>query len=350
MGKIKILYTIPNFRTAGSQFVLLSLYRRIDREVFEPYICVEKSSEIFPNDIPLDRQLVFQWTGNNFQDLLKLKEFLIDHKIDVVHSWDYKSNFLEPLACRIAGVKYLYTKKNNAWSRTWRLKSVLSKHIAYDSPDMKDRFFNSTIFRKKVTFIPHGVDTAIFRPLKKVHNDNFNIGCIGNIGKNKNQLFVIKALKDLPENIILHLYGKQDRSYRDTLDGFINSNNLKHRVFFHGFVANATIPEILTKMDLFVLASLQEGLPVSILEAMACGVPVLSSDSGGGARYLLDSESVFSLNDRKELIQKIGNLYSMKKSEKLELIKTGVQNVLQKHTIDKETSAYEFLYKQLMKK
>ena len=348
MPKTRILYTIPNFRTAGSQHVLLSLYKGIDRAVFDPYICVEKPSEVYPDEVPVDHRLVFEWTGNKLQDILNFKNFLKKNKIDIIHSWDYKSNYIEPLASKIAGVKFLYTKKNNAWSRPWRLKSFFSKHIAYDSPEMKDRFFNSFIFRNKTTFIPHGVDTDVFRTIAKVPNETFNIVCIGNIGINKNQLFIIKALKGLRENIVLHLYGREDKAYRKSLDSFIMAHDLEARVYFHGYIANDTIPEILSKMDLFVLASLQEGLPVSILEAVACGLPVLSSDSGGGARYLLDSSSIFSLNDRNQFIQKIENFYSMAVCEKQELIENGIQNVLQNHSIEKEKLAYEELYKQLM--
>lgn len=328
--------------------MLLALFRRIDRTVFDPYICVEKYWELIPNDVSEDRRLVFEWTGNRMQDLMEFRRLLKKHKIDLLHSWDYKSNYMEALASKVAGVKYLYTKKNDAWSRPWKMKSFFSTHIAYDNPTMKDRFFNSFVFRNRTTFIPHGVDTDVFRPFKKAPSNFFNIGCIGNIGNNKNQLFIIKALKELPENVNLHLYGKEEKEYRARIDAYIDSNDLKHRVHFYGYIANEKIPSILKKMDLFVLASFQEGLPISILEALACGVPVLSSDSGGGARYLLDVEHVFSLNDIKELVEKVEKLYGMEETEKQVLIENGIHSVFKNHTIEKEVLAYDELYKNLI--
>src|SRR5690606_31742285 len=149
-----------------SQYVLLSLYKRIARGIFDPFICVEKFPEMITEDVPLDHQLVFEWTGNKLKDLRNFRKLLKRNKIDILHSWDYKSNYLEALATRLAGVKYVYTKKNNAWSKRWKLKSFLASHIAYDNPEMKERFFTSWLFRNKVSFIPHGVDTEIFRPLE----------------------------------------------------------------------------------------------------------------------------------------------------------------------------------------
>lgn len=346
--RIKILYTIPNFKTAGSQYVLLSLFDGIDRTLFDPYICVEKFPEVIPSNIPLDRQLVFNFKGNIKKDVIRFRTILKEHNIDVIHSWDYKSNYVEPLACRFSGVKYLYTKKNNAWSKRWKLKSLLSNHIAYDNPEMKNRFFDFFFFRNKISFIPHGVDTEVFKALPKSAHETFNIGCIGNIGANKNQLFVIEALKNLPENVVLQLYGNEEKEYRTLLDKHIKKYGLIDRVQFHGFIDNKEVPMIFKNIDLFVLASFQEGMPVSILEALACGVPLLSSDSGGGARYLLDSQNIFSLKDTSELVEKILIIYHLEETERKNITKEGIQSIVKNHTLQMEVNNYEKLYKALI--
>ena len=347
-NRIKILYTIPNFKTAGSQYVLLSLLNKIDKTLFDPYICVEKFPESIPELIPMDRRLFYEFKGNLKNDVIGFRKILKENNIAVLHSWDYKSNYLEPLSCRFSGVKYLYTKKNNAWSKRWMLKSLLSNHIAYDNPEMKKRFFDSFLFRKKITFIPHGLDIQVFRPLEKIGHQTFNIGCIGNIGTNKNQLFIVEALVDLPENVVLHLYGNEEKEYRNILDELIFKSNLKERVQFHGFIDNKALPEIFRNLDLFVLASFQEGMPVSILEALACGVPVLSSDSGGGAKYLLDSENIFSLKSTNELVEKALKIYNLKGEEREVLAAKGIQNIKENHSLKREVNAYEDLYKKLI--
>ena len=79
--RIRILYTIPNFKTAGSQYVLLSLYRNIDTTVFDPYACIEKFPEMIPKDILEEKRLHFEWTGNKIQDILNFRRLLKKNKI-----------------------------------------------------------------------------------------------------------------------------------------------------------------------------------------------------------------------------------------------------------------------------
>ncbi len=347
-NKIKILYTIPNFKTAGSQYVLLSLFKKINKTKFDPYVCVEKYPELIPEVIPLDKRIVFEYTGKVKIDIIRFRKAIKSNNIDIIHSWDYKSNYIEPLVSRFSGVKYLYTKKNNALSKRWFLKSIFSNHIAYNNPEMKKRFFNISFFQNKISFIPHGVDTDIFKPLKKTSRNTFNIGCIGNINTNKNQLFLVKSLLSLPENVVLHLYGNEEKEYRKFLNEYIEKHTLENRVQFHGFIENKRVPKALNTLDLFILPSLNEGLPVSIIEAMACGVPVLSSDSGGGAKYLLNSEYIFDLKNKDELIEKIVNIYYLQQDERNKILKQGVKQIKENHSIKGEVQAYENIYKRII--
>lgn len=185
MKPIRILYTIPNFKTAGSQNVLLSILRGLDLEKFETFIAVEKFPELIPDDIPVSNQIHIQYTGKLKKDVTHFSQILKTYAIDICHSWDCKSTSVEVLACRLSGVKYLYTKKNNAWSKRWLLKSILSNHIAYDNPEMKSRFFDAFYLRSKITFIPHGVDLNTFSVKENQTSDVFNLCCIGNIVANK---------------------------------------------------------------------------------------------------------------------------------------------------------------------
>lgn len=351
MPKTRILFTIPNFRTAGSQYVLLSLLRGLDKSVFDPFVCVEKRGEKFPEEIPLDRRLYFEWKGSAVTSILTFNRFLRKNGIDVIHSWDYKSNFLESLAATIAKRPYVYTKKNNTWSRRWKLKSLFSTHIVYDNPEMKKKFFDFFLFRRKVSFIPHGINTDVFKPIDKMITNTYNLGCIGNIGENKNQLFIIKCLKDLPGDVVLHLYGKADKNYRATIEEYLTLHQLNERVIFHGFIPNDKLPEVFRQLDLCILASQQEGMPVSILEALACGIPVLASDSGGGAKFILEKGGgyIFSLGSTEQLIKYISQLYG--NPQKLKALSLeGRRNILRHFLLEKEIASYEKIYKKLSTK
>ncbi|MAZ72120.1 MAG: hypothetical protein CMC70_03140 [Flavobacteriaceae bacterium] len=350
MGEKKnILYTIPNFKTAGSQFVLLELYKRIDRTLFNPYVLVEKFPDIFPAEIKENERLFLTTHVGKRSYITTLAKLLKEKKIHLLHSWDYKSNSIEALACKKAGVRYVYTKKNNAWSKRWFAKSVLSSYIVYNNPDMKERFFSGILLKNKITFIPHGVDTLVFKPMPETGKSNkFVVGCIGVLGENKNQLLILKALTRLPPDIHLVCYGKGDEVYIEILKSYVTEHNLQDRVFFKGFIENHEIPTAMAGFDVLVLASKNEGLPLSIIEGMACGVPVLSSNSGGGARYLLkDDAGGFIFENKNELVSQVLRLYD-NPTLKNQLGTQGRERVKRHFSIEKEVNAYKELYLSLL--
>ena len=349
--KKRILFTIPNFKTAGSQYVVLALIQNIDTTRYIPYVAVERFPENIPQWIPNEQRIVTNRTQSLWRDTASFSKLLKKHQIDLVHSWDYKSESIEAIGCKRAGVPYLFTKKNDAWSKRWFLKSILATHIAYDNPDMKQRFFSSRWFKHKITFIPHGVNTTVFQPSskKRTIKDDFHICTVGNIGANKNQLFLIKALRKLPETIKVNLYGKADTKYLSVIKEAIATYKLEKRVQFHGFIANEELPKILQKQDVFVLPSKREGLPVSVLEALACGVPSLCSDSGGGARFIFGDradEHIFEIDNQQDFMSKLKPLiedvsyYSEKQKQAIAIAK--------EFDVVKETSAYAHLYKKLL--
>lgn len=346
MKKIKILYTIPNFKTAGSQYVLKALVSHIDTSIFEPYIGVESGIEFIPEIVIPENRLLLPTKEKGMKAVLKLRQLLKHHEIDILHSWDYKSHLTEVLASRLAGVDYVFTKKNNSWSKTWFFKSWMANHIAYDNPVMRQRFFDTFYLRPKVTFIPHGIEVSKFHSTAKANTTTFSLCCIGEINSNKNQLFIIKALLDLPHDVELYLYGREELGYKSQLTEFIKAHNLVERVHFKGYVANEAISSILNQHNIFILASKNEGMPVSILEALACGLPVLSSDSGGGSRYIIDVTKggfLFTLDNTDELVN---HVKALKQNPELyqDVSEAALKNVIKEFDIQKEVNAYKSLY------
>ena len=89
---------------------------------------------------------------------------------------------------------------------------------------------------------------------------------------------------------------------------FVERENLSDRVLFFG--NRDDITELLHKSSIFILLSDWEGLPLSILEAMRCGLPILASDVGGVKEAVYNSENgyVISKNDLDELLSKLNNI------------------------------------------
>lgn len=103
------------------------------------------------------------------------------------------------------------------------------------------------------------------------------LGNAARIEAQKNPLFLLDVLPELPEHVKLVWVG--DGSLRTAMEARIEALGLKHRVILDGWRDDA--PRRLSGVDLFVLPSLYEGLPLVVLEAMSASLPILASQADG---------------------------------------------------------------------
>lgn len=346
---IHILFTIPNFDTAGSQYVLQYLVTHLPSR-YKAFIGVDRRLDLVPDCVPESQRVLIQKTGKLIPDAKTFSKQLKQLDIALIHSWDYRSELIEVLGARMASVPYLYTKKNNGWNKRWLLKSLLTNAIAYDNPDMKTRFYKSMFFKGKCTFIPHGVNTEMFVPASQPKtNTPFYIGCVGQVNDNKNQMFLVKLLVDLPAYVKLKLYGKADASYLQELLDLAKTLGVSDRVHYEQYVPNASLPKAIQQLHVFILPSKQEGLPVAVLEALACGIPTLSADSGGGARYIFRHKkggAVFQLNEEKVVADWIMTCATDQNYYKK--LQTEARNVALTFKAKDEANAYYNLYQTII--
>lgn len=134
---------------------------------------------------------------------------------------------------------------------------------------------------------------------------------VGELNQNKNHLLVIDALAKIDNKDITYLIcGEGDN--RSTLERKIAEYNLTEKVHLLGY--REDVREILNSADVFVFPSYREGLAVSIMEAMAAGLPVLASNIRGNSD-LIDSDKggfLFNPNDSAELSSFISELKNNK--------------------------------------
>ncbi len=122
--------------------------------------------------------------------------------------------------------------------------------------------------------MPNYVETGVFRPLNMARQKG-SICFIGRLNRQKNLFALFEALSGLPYTIDLIGSGEQETQLRE----FARENGVK--ASFLGNIPNSELPRILNEHELFVLPSLWEGMPKTLLEAMACGLPVVGTDVEG---------------------------------------------------------------------
>jgi glycosyltransferase involved in cell wall biosynthesis len=136
-----------------------------------------------------------------------------------------------------------------------------------------------------VQVIPNYVETNRFRPLQRAANSRFRVSFVGRLDVQKNVFALLEAVRDLDLELHIAGYGPQRKDLEEKASGG------KADVIFHGSIPNADLPKFLADSDLFVLPSLYEGHPKSLIEAMAVGLPVIGTRVPGIENLLLHGET-----------------------------------------------------------
>ncbi|EEJ39686.1 glycosyltransferase, group 1 family protein, partial [Limosilactobacillus vaginalis DSM 5837 = ATCC 49540] len=124
---------------------------------------------------------------------------------------------------------------------------------------------------------------------------------VARFSKQKDQETLIRAVKELPsDKYQLTFVGAGETLQQN--QRLVSKFNLESNVKFIGF--REDINKVLEKKDIFVLSTHYEGLPISIIEAMAYGLPVLATDVGGNSEMVKNNINGFLFSSKNELVRK----------------------------------------------
>jgi glycosyltransferase involved in cell wall biosynthesis len=135
----------------------------------------------------------------------------------------------------------------------------------------------------------------IQKPLKERSN---LVGYIGRLSAEKGVLNFVKAIQVIlkSQNDVNFIIGG-DGQLREEIENFVNENNIQDRVKLSGWISHDELPVFLNRLKLLVLPSYTEGLPNIILEAMACGTPVLATHVGAIPDLIRDEFTGFVMKN-----------------------------------------------------
>jgi len=163
------------------------------------------------------------------------------------------------------------------------------------SDALKAKIVELGVDPEKIILIPNGIDTELFRSMDKkdcrlnlaIPLEQRFILYVGNLEPIKGTDLLIDALHKLPEDV--HLYMIGDGSLKESMKIRAKDLTMENRVHFLGRLPHTKIPFWMSACDLFCLPSRNEGCPNVILEALACGVPIVASHVGGIPQLIKDS-------------------------------------------------------------
>lgn len=293
----KIVYIISSFKTSGVIYQLLGLVKYLDTKEYKPYILT------LSNDPPQSLRGKFDQLGIEvislgssrmgtiFSCIPKLNEVIKNINPDIVHTHSIKADLLSAVFLR------QYTRCNTLHNYVFdedynrrflgkyiaKLHLNIIKRIEYPiccSYSISDKFLSEQTI--KTLAIQNGVDDSFYSPanssrkaqlrkqLKLDHNKKIFV-CSGDLSKRKDPLTVIKAFvkANKDKKGILLILG--EGPLKKECEALGNDD-----VVIKGFVSN--VRDFLMVSDVYISASYAEGMPMSVLEALGTGLPVILSD------------------------------------------------------------------------
>ena len=320
----KVVICVPSLAIGGAERFAVDLALTVDVNRFKVIVAITRTNveSFLKQQLEQNHIHIVDLAAKEYPMMLwKQLRFLKKEKPDVVHA-QTGSILHMMLSCKLCNVPLrLYTVHNEAYllyGNSKFKKAVYKmgffffkfKPIAI-CPMVKQTLIEDMgISENRIVVVNNGVDTKRFVPAKTNRDDGVTrIISVGTLYWIKNQLMMIRVISELHNlgyKVELTLLG--DGEDRKKIQNMIKENKAESYVFMLGSKKN--VEEYLKQSDIYVSASKTEGLSLSILEAMACGLPIVASDAGGTKDIVKDGVNgfLFRVDDEdgmKEALQKL---------------------------------------------
>jgi len=359
--KIRILFTISNFNTAGSGKVIYDLVQGLDKDIFEVEIaCQSKSGAFFKTIEALGVPIHIVATKTSYKPyynllfrIFSVSKFLKRQKYDIIHSWQWSSDWTEVLAAKLSGIKWMYTKKAMGFeSRHWRIKSYLSDFIVTINNDMQKYFPN----KKAQALIPLGIDTEYyssehFKKESGSPDSRFRIITVANLVPVKGIEVLIQALFEIQDKRFeLTILGDHNNAYGKEMIALVKKLGMDDQVQFAG--KQLDVRPYIVNSNLYVIPTVGkgEGMPMALVEAMCMEIPVLGSNISGVNFVLKEFPNLlFEAGNIEALANKIKYISDLNEASKVALGKS-LRTYCETHFfMNKFIKTHQELYKRIVK-
>jgi glycosyltransferase involved in cell wall biosynthesis len=217
---------------------------------------------------------------------------LLDSSKDIIHIHQVRSGLMLVVLTKILPRKFNivitvhnnFTKFNPISRLIILFNSSTAKAIGFGSKASYESFpkFFKKLWKQKIYMIPNGVDIPridkfiIDENISKTKTDKIELVSVGRLYKHKNHEQLLRIMARLPDNYHLNILG--EGVLKDHLLELIYNLGISNKVTMKGLVPRTEMYRLFINADIFIHTSHWEGMPISVLEAMACRVPILLSD------------------------------------------------------------------------
>jgi glycosyltransferase involved in cell wall biosynthesis len=310
--------------------------------------------------------LGFRWRFLPFA-VLKLARYLREQEFDVIHCHLPPADWIGRLAGWLGGVPVRVTTEHGRglWKSPLRtvldrmLNGITDLRICVSRDILEIRARREGTPRDKLEYLPNGVDLALFESAARSKQDVMRefgwassdplVVSVGRLVEEKNYPLLVDSIAAVRERIPTIrcvIAGKGRR--REEIDSRIREAGLGGNVRLAG--SRSDIVDLLHAADVFVLPSLREGFPVSLIEAMACGKAIVATDVGGIPDAISDGENgiLVEPGDARPLTEAIQKLLADRAlTERLgrAALATAGEKFSLRHTVQRTKEIYFDLYR-----
>lgn len=314
----KIVIFIPNANYGGAQKVIINLIQEFSKQNICIDLLLGKAEGIYLSQIPKNINIVNLDSSRLIKTLPKLVNYLKKQKPDVLMSTPAVANVVAAIAKKLSGVStklilreaiHYSTEKANVSFRKqptfwialrlvplvypWADKIIavnpkVAEDIAKVTKISSDKIYpinNPTITLTILKKVKEPIEESWFQEINL--EKNYLILGVGRLANQKDFLTLIKAFSIIRKQSQAKLIILGEGENRKQLESLISDLNLTTDVILPGFISNPYA--YMAKASVFVLSSAWEGSPNTLIEAMACGTPVVSTDCLSGPREILEN-------------------------------------------------------------
>jgi glycosyltransferase involved in cell wall biosynthesis len=287
---MKIVQLLPSLELGGMERLTVDLARQQKAEGHEPFIYCTSHPGQFAREAEAANVPVRAFgktAGFSLRLIRDLVSRLVVDRPDVLHAHNALVLHYAIVAARLARVPVVVNTRhggNDNWDphceRIWRRAVRWIDSLVFVSEGVREFYVTrDQLSRRNTSVIYNGIDVGKFtsRPAHPTAAlPTFRVGSVGRLVPAKDYVTLIRSFAMVSAAVPaaeLHILG--DGPCRSAISQTAESLGIANRVVLHG--ASLDVPGFLSTLDLFVLSSIDEGLPISLMEALAAGLPVVST-------------------------------------------------------------------------
>jgi L-malate glycosyltransferase len=368
-----VCQVLHSLNIGGAEILAAGLARSLKNQYRFVFACLDQVGTIGEQlrdegfeVVVLDRQDGIDWKCG-----FRLARFLKEQHVDVVHAHQYTPYFQSMLS-RLSnrGVPIVFTEHGRHYPDSRSLKRVAVNRLL---SNRKDRFIgvgesvrqalikNEGLPESRVQVIYNGVDLEPFEAMRNdvdarakmraeldVCSNEFLVLQVARLNPLKDHVTAVRAAAELvDQKVPVRLVFVGEGETRPEIEQAIAEFGLGRNVQLLG--ARHDIPQLLNAADTFLLSSISEGIPLTLIESMAAGVPVVATDVGGNSEVVQDGRTgLLCIPENPSFMaQRLAQLYESQYLRGL-LVENATVRTRQLFDIEKMHAAYVEVYDSLL--